>query len=368
MKTAKKAKKIYEQLRRGILKRDYAPGEHLPRETELAEMFGVSRDTMRTALSMLEAESLIRRIRGYGTYVSESVKRPRITFLLPCAETVYASSIFLNHFLLGVLDEAQRNNCEVETLVVSPTNDPSDIDWSKLFNLNAESRVVVCGLWFRKIFPFLAASGSRTALIYDTELLPEKTAKIIARWQVLEKRTLENVRLMTEHLFRLNSRRPVLILRSLESESVQREISDLCRGKYPNAKPCVVPLVPPFREQDFAADHPDIMKKIADSEFDGILVNDPDAFHFLRKFLPDAPCGYIDLKRQTDRRADAGVFYSDFNLEEIGRQAVRRLLMEPHGAGSRQEFHAEIHPFTTLAENSEKPIELQQEDMKHEQN
>jgi len=237
-----------------------------------------------------------------------------------------------------------------------------------LFNLNAESRVVVCGLWFQKIFSFLAAGHCRVALIYDTEILSEQSAKILSRWHILEKKTMENVRRMTERLFRLNSRRPLLCLRSLNMETVRQEVLELRKGNFPDTEPCFIQIESPFLAHDFSAAHPDIMKKLSESKFDGMLVNDPDAFHFLRKFLPDAPCGYIDLKRQRDQGADSRVFYSDFDLQGIGQQAVRTLL-NPSAGSSFQEFHAEIH---TWQANDLKPsgnrFNIQPENRNYEQN
>ncbi|MET7419698.1 GntR family transcriptional regulator [Dactylosporangium sp. NPDC005555] len=48
-----------------------APGDALPAESVLAEEFGVARMTMRAALNALEADGLIERIQGRGTYVRQ---------------------------------------------------------------------------------------------------------------------------------------------------------------------------------------------------------------------------------------------------------------------------------------------------------
>jgi GntR family transcriptional regulator len=65
--------RIEALLRNKILSRKYSPGEKLPSEDELLHHFGVSKITIRKALSRLETEGLIIRLRGKGTFVSEKI-------------------------------------------------------------------------------------------------------------------------------------------------------------------------------------------------------------------------------------------------------------------------------------------------------
>ena len=57
---------VADQLRGSILRGDVEPGDRLPVEAELAEMFGVSRSTIREALRVLSSERLLRTVRGVG--------------------------------------------------------------------------------------------------------------------------------------------------------------------------------------------------------------------------------------------------------------------------------------------------------------
>jgi GntR family transcriptional regulator len=54
-------------LRSNIVSGQYGRGGYLPGEVALMEMFGVSRATVRRALSTLEAEKLVERLQGKGT-------------------------------------------------------------------------------------------------------------------------------------------------------------------------------------------------------------------------------------------------------------------------------------------------------------
>ena len=52
-----------------ILLKEYAPGDSLPSEAQLQEIFHVSRITARQAIAQLESEGLVERARGKGTRV-----------------------------------------------------------------------------------------------------------------------------------------------------------------------------------------------------------------------------------------------------------------------------------------------------------
>ena len=58
-----------DRLRAAILRGDFAPGTDLPGERELAVKLGVSRLTLRAALTRLESEKLVRPVHGSGTRV-----------------------------------------------------------------------------------------------------------------------------------------------------------------------------------------------------------------------------------------------------------------------------------------------------------
>lgn len=67
--TTTDAAAIAKQLRNQILLGTYAVGDRLPAERELSESLGVSRLTLRSALTHLEAEGLVHAVHGSGTRV-----------------------------------------------------------------------------------------------------------------------------------------------------------------------------------------------------------------------------------------------------------------------------------------------------------
>jgi GntR family transcriptional regulator len=66
---------LMEALHQEIRSRGLKPGDQLPTESALEAVFGVSRTTIRQALSELELRGTVERIQGKGTFVA----RPRIT-------------------------------------------------------------------------------------------------------------------------------------------------------------------------------------------------------------------------------------------------------------------------------------------------
>src|SRR3990172_982513 len=68
-------------IERNISEGEFPQGSKLPNEPELARLFGVSRVTVRHALSILHAKGLLLRQQGRGTFVSESLDKPKTVSL-----------------------------------------------------------------------------------------------------------------------------------------------------------------------------------------------------------------------------------------------------------------------------------------------
>jgi GntR family transcriptional regulator len=64
-------KQVYDRLVQRISEGEWKPPEALPSEYALADELGVSQGTVRKALNVMEAEKLVERRQGKGTFVSE---------------------------------------------------------------------------------------------------------------------------------------------------------------------------------------------------------------------------------------------------------------------------------------------------------
>jgi len=63
---------IKEKIKGWIINKEYNAGAKIPSENELAEMFNVSRLTVRQAISQLTQEGFLNRKRGEGTFVTDN--------------------------------------------------------------------------------------------------------------------------------------------------------------------------------------------------------------------------------------------------------------------------------------------------------
>ncbi|MDD5284216.1 MAG: FadR/GntR family transcriptional regulator [Desulfuromonadaceae bacterium] len=74
IKPKKMSVQIAEQIRSSILSAIFCPGEKLPPERELVELFGVSRPSVREALNILATSGLVESHQGGGTIVKSLVE------------------------------------------------------------------------------------------------------------------------------------------------------------------------------------------------------------------------------------------------------------------------------------------------------
>lgn len=91
MLVAESSVSLYEQLKllikNDILNNIYKPGERMPSETELGELYGVSRITVRRAIKELANEGLLICRQGKGTFVEHPKIRSQILDLGGFTET-----------------------------------------------------------------------------------------------------------------------------------------------------------------------------------------------------------------------------------------------------------------------------------------
>lgn len=108
MKEGAKYGQLFSQLKEEIARGVYRSGEKIPGENELAEKYGMSRQTVRQALALLEQEMLIERRQGSGTYVRETVSRKKRSWNVGVIAT-YISEYILPSILRGIEEELSES-------------------------------------------------------------------------------------------------------------------------------------------------------------------------------------------------------------------------------------------------------------------
>ena len=90
---------VLDNMNSGVLKM----GEKLPSENELSERFGLSRQTVRHAVDILEQQKLVTRVRGSGTYIGTGGKAGRETRYMNIAViSTYVDSYIFPPVLKGI--------------------------------------------------------------------------------------------------------------------------------------------------------------------------------------------------------------------------------------------------------------------------
>lgn len=107
-------------------------GDKIPSENELCTKFGVSRETVRRAIGILEEQGMLRRVRGSGTYVSHSRReileqRNRIAVI-----TTYVESYIFPKTIQGIENVLFEQGYSVQ---ISFTNNMLEREKSILLDL-----------------------------------------------------------------------------------------------------------------------------------------------------------------------------------------------------------------------------------------
>lgn len=91
---------VYQQLKNNLIKGTWKPGDKMPSENELSKLFGVSRVTVRQAMSKLLTLGLIETRLGEGTYVCKIETGEFMSEMIPYVYLNKESTKEVLHFRL----------------------------------------------------------------------------------------------------------------------------------------------------------------------------------------------------------------------------------------------------------------------------
>lgn len=109
--------KLYDWVTEGINDGEMRFGAKLPSETLLCKKFGISRQTVRTAMEFLELDGYVKRVRGSGTYVDydafgKDVKQKTVGLLIS-----YFTEYLFPHVFSGIESELSKSNIGIDIAV-----------------------------------------------------------------------------------------------------------------------------------------------------------------------------------------------------------------------------------------------------------
>lgn len=149
-----------------ILSGQYGPGQQLPTEDVLVTHYEVSKITVRNALSLLEADGLIHRTRGKGTFVADDI--PEIK------QSVHTN---LNEMVVQ-LANSQTKPLDIVVVKVGESRIPKDI--CRFFNLSNQDNI---GRIRRLV------TRDHVDYLYENYMPPEM-ASLITKKELAEKRSI----------------------------------------------------------------------------------------------------------------------------------------------------------------------------------
>lgn len=121
---------MYDQLRRrildGIAADGLRPGDLLPGEHRMCELYGISRTVVRQALAQLEHEGVVERVKGKGTFVA----RPK-------------TSESLVHTLVGLYEDVESRGGHVHSDVLRHEIESAEPEVAEALGLEPGAEVVV---------------------------------------------------------------------------------------------------------------------------------------------------------------------------------------------------------------------------------
>ncbi|MEI6421965.1 MAG: GntR family transcriptional regulator [Lentisphaerota bacterium] len=190
----------------------YPSSGFLPNEFELADKYGYSRNTVRSALTMLEDSKVLELLKGRGRRIRSAISNAPLSFLLPCSDFLsetfsHVSAQDTRHILKGVSQVAFEYECQMMTVPVSPTNNPHDINWKKLDFVSSNSLLIIFSGWYRDLFPMLLERGCRMAFIEDHTYKGKQHEDFLGRCCCLTLDLFSAAEMAVEHLFQQGCRR-----------------------------------------------------------------------------------------------------------------------------------------------------------------
>ncbi|MDR1626091.1 MAG: FadR family transcriptional regulator [Spirochaetia bacterium] len=148
------SEQVFVKLNGDIRNRKYLPDEKLPTEADLAEKYGVSRNSVRSAINKLATLGLVETFQGKGTFVKDADFSSRVENLVPQIfrdTNDYLSLMYLRIAIeaqsaaLAALSATYEDIQALEAIVVDLENHTEDLHYCALHDIEYHMKIAEIG-------------------------------------------------------------------------------------------------------------------------------------------------------------------------------------------------------------------------------
>lgn len=169
---------LYSQLvsivKRNITAGTLLPGELLPSEAELCKTFNVSRSTVRQAIGSLEAEGLVVRKQGRGTFVAEPKMRRKTENVYSFTSEISSMGLTPSSTLIDF--EVMPPTPDMMKVLELTAPDTNIYRFTRIRNVNGEPLILETSFYPQYIYPKLTRELLKThsfySLLYEVGIAP----------------------------------------------------------------------------------------------------------------------------------------------------------------------------------------------------
>ena len=170
---------LYSQLvniiKRNITAGTLAPGDLIPSESELCKTFDISRSTVRQAIGALEAEGLVVRRQGRGTFVAEPKVKRTSDMIYSFTSEVSAMGMTPSSVLMEF--ELITPTPDIVRVLELPSEDAKVYRFTRLRNVDGEPLILETSFYPQYIYPGLTRELLEThsfySLLYEVGIIPD---------------------------------------------------------------------------------------------------------------------------------------------------------------------------------------------------
>ena len=169
---------LYSQLvsivKRNITAGTLNPGDLLPSEAELCKTFNVSRSTVRQAIGSLEADGLVIRKQGRGTFVAEPKMRRKTENVYSFTSEISAMGLTPSSTIVDF--EVMTPTPDIVKVLELTSPDVGVYRFTRIRNVNDEPLILETSFYPQYIYPKLTRELLKThsfySLLYEVGIAP----------------------------------------------------------------------------------------------------------------------------------------------------------------------------------------------------